>query len=393
MKKIGIITHYYQSKNFGGALQSYALCKVLEKYDYEAEQICVPIEGESIDTPHTLWEKIQNKGFIGCIKFVIKQVFLMPFQIRIRAREEKKHDVINRRQKAFAPFIEGYTPHSKTVYNKQNISECIEDYDAFITGSDQVWNLDWYNPIYLLEFVPQNKIKISYAASLATDFLSDRYQQIFKNALESYQAISVREKSSVQLLEKLAPTKVEWVLDPTLLLSGEDWNQVCDEYSINEKYLFCYFLGNNKKARALARKTAKEKKLKLVTIAYASGKIQLVDKNWGDERLFDVSPQQFISLIKNAEYIFTDSFHAVVFSFIYQKQYFVFNRNRQGEMSARITDITNLFNTEERFCVGKTRENLEYINNLPNIDYSIKNEKFMHMQNASINFLLNNLKR
>ena len=185
---------------------------------------------------------------------------------------------------------------------------------------------------------------------MATDYLSDPYQQIFKKALEGYQAISVREKSSVQLLNPLTSMEVQWVLDPTLLLSRNDWDRVCSERLIDEKYLFCYFLGANKKARSLAQKMAKQKNLKLVTIAYASGVIQLIDKKFGDERLFDVSPQQFISLIKNAEYVFTDSFHAVVFSFLYQKQYFVFNRSQKCEMSARITDITNLFHTPERFC-------------------------------------------
>ena len=145
---------------------------------------------------------------------------------------------------------------------------------------------------------------------------------------------------------------------------------------IEEKYVFCYFLGENNKERKIAREFAKLHNLRLVTIPHAGGIIQSIDRNFGDKRLYDASPEHFLSLIKYAEFIFTDSFHAVLFSNIYQKQYFVFNRSSKGEMSSRIVDITKLFHQEDRFCAGKEKEKLEYITLLPNIDYTQENEEF-----------------
>ena len=103
------------------------------------------------------------------------------------------------------------------------------------------------------------------------------------------------------------------------------------------------------------------------------------------------SPQDFLSLIKHAKYVFTDSFHAVVFSNIYEKQYFVFNRSKQGEMSSRIVDITTLFGQEDRFCHGKARETMEYVTSLPDIDYTKENADFAKRKAESIEFLRKNL--
>ena len=116
-----------------------------------------------------------------------------------------------------------------------------------------------------------------------------------------------------------------------------------------------------------------------------------MDRNFGDEQLYDASPEQFVSLIKYAKYVFTDSFHAVVFSNIYKKQYFVFNRSSEGEMSSRIVDITELFNQRERFCEGKEHETMEYISSLADIDYSVENAVFENSRKKSLEFLITNL--
>ena len=151
-------------------------------------------------------------------------------------------------------------------------------------------------------------------------------------------------------------------------------------------YVFCYFLGKNKKERRIATEYAKKHNLKLVTIGYAS-KVMVEDKNFGNVRLYDTTPGQFIELIKNAKYVFTDSFHAVVFSKIFEKQYFVFNRDERGSMSSRIRTITSLFETEERFCYGE-RENLGYVESLTDIDYAKPLLKFEEKKKESIDFLL-----
>ena len=377
--KIGILTHYYKSLNYGGNLQAYSLITKLKKQGYCAEQISFSMNNKSLSTQMNRDILFYTKHPLHCVKAIIRKI------------ENRYHNVLARRKIAFSKFNQNTIPHSKEIYQSDSIQNYVEHYDVFITGSDQVWNFTWYNSEFFLDFVPSDKIKLSYAASLACDTLTDSQKKIFLNSLKDFKAVSVREKSAVELISELSPVPVENVLDPTLLLDKEDWDEICSDRIVAEDYLFCYFLGENKKSRKLAERFAKQNNLKLVTIPHAGGWIKLADRNFGDIRLFDATPNDFISLIKHAKYVFTDSFHAVVFSYIYQKQYFVFNRNRTGEMSSRIQDITELFCSEDHFCSNKERECLSYIQALPSIDYTQANPTFERLRQESIEFLKRNL--
>lgn len=389
-KKIGIVTHYYQSTNYGGNLQAYALCAVLLGRGYEAEQICFPLFERNFK--YRFISK-NRKELLKSVSRKLKRVFLLPFRRKLLKEErEKFQQVYKEKKKAFYNFNLNLIPHNDKMYSNGTIGETIPIYDAFITGSDQVWNFLWYNPIFFLAFVPKSKLKISYAASMAMDSLSKKQANLVKMHLESYKAVSVREKESIALLKDISPVEVKLVLDPTLLLSCDDWDQVCADRFIEDDYVFCYFLGSNPNERKIAEEFAKKRGLKLVAIPPINILSKTQDEHFGDMQLYDASPEQFLSLIKHAKYVFTDSFHAVVFSNIYQKQYFVFNRSAKAEMSSRITDITALFHQEERFCTGKERESLTYVESLSNIDYTKENKDFEKLKKESIEFLENNLK-
>ena len=389
-KKIGIITHYYDSTNYGGNLQAYALCVFLSVQGYEVEQICFPLfERSSMDR----FISKSGKEIFQSAARKAKRLLLLLFKRKCLKTESIKYqNYYQTKKKAFYNFNHNLIPHNENVYTSGNIGETVKIYDAFITGSDQVWNFLWYNPIFFLAFVPKNKLKISYAASMAMDSLSKKQANLVKMHLESYKAVSVREKESITMLQDISPVEVKLVLDPTLLLSCDDWDQVCADRFIEDDYVFCYFLGSNPNERKIAEEFAKKRGLKLVAIPPIDILSKTQDEHFGDMQLYDASPEQFLSLIKHAKYVFTDSFHAVVFSNIYQKQYFVFNRSAKAEMSSRITDITALFHQEERFCAGKERESLTYVESLSNIDYTKENKDFEKLKKESIEFLEKNLK-
>lgn len=380
MKKIGIITHYYNNLNYGGNLQAYALCQYLRLNGVEAEQIC--FAGAFISR-----KKRKKKNFFVAIA---RKIITYPYEKFVAWKREKLEQELQvkvRRENAFLAFNREIIPHSKRIYNNSNIIECVEKYDAFITGSDQVWNQSWYNEAYYLSFVPSNKKKISYAASLGEEYLDTEEKEFYRDRLRLFDAVSVREQTALKLLKDVSPVQPYWTLDSTMLLPVEEWEKIRVEYPIDDKYLFCYFLGNNKAARDIAKTFSRKIGLKLVTIPHATGDIEILDENFGDLQLFDVSPQQFLSLIKNAEFIFTDSFHAVVFSYLYKKQYFAFNRSKDGAMSTRIKDITSLFGHKERFC----EENMQYINDLKKIEYDSISPSFEKRRELSIKFLKDNL--
>lgn len=391
--KTGIVTHYYSSNNYGGCLQAYALCEFLKKHNIEAEQISYDYIS-AISNNTSIKKKLKSKLKSGFIKNVHDETMKLYFSCeRLYHRFFKKNIVaaIADKKNAFKDFRLNTIPHSEKVYNIKNVKECVSDYDAFITGSDQVWNFICYNPGFYLDFVPSEKIKFSYAASIAADDLSDEQKNIFKKSLADFNDISVREKSAADLLRDISPKKPFVAVDPVLLLEKDDWDKLSDEQSICEPYVLCYFLGINKNSRKLAKKFAKKRNLKLISIPMLNGGMSFVDKGLGAKLCYDVGPKEFISLIKNAEYVFTDSFHATVFSIIFNREFFVFKRSKNDQMGSRLVDLLTMFNMKDRFLGTKEKENLLYINNLESIDYNQEFNDFISRKEKSEEFLLCNL--
>lgn len=385
--KIGIITHYYKSCNYGGNLQAFALVMALRNNGFDAEQITYDLKIDSVKV--SAWNSVSKnplvlvRRMLGKLKrFYCKNVVYKKFG-----------DINQKKERAFSDFNKKTIPHSEKVYDESNIAESVNEYDAFVTGSDQVWNFTWYRPEFFLDFVPSNKIKISYAASMAMTTLTEAQQEIVKESLKDFKKISVREERTIDLISDLVPVPPCLTLDPTLLLDSCDWDAVATKRLVEKEYVFCYFLGENRKSRKLAEQYARKHNLTLVTIPHASGvKFEDIYFAKNGVKIIDASPTDFVSLIKNSKIVLTDSFHAVVFSNIYKKQYVVFNRSKHAEMSSRIFDITELFHQEDRFCYDSSRENLRYINSLSNIDYETINEEFEKAKQESIEFLKQSLK-
>lgn len=390
--RIGIVTLYYKSINYGGNLQAYALCKFLQKNGYDAEQICFTT---NLSNKESLFEKIKRilKLGLGRVVSLLKKRVTPHKGVKENQSselfEKAYKEMIKEKRASFEHFNQEIIPHSSNVYYADNITDCLSNYDAFITGSDQVWNFKTYHPIYFLDFVPESKLKMSYAASFSMDKLEKWQQKVVNKSLKTFKAISVREEDALDFIKTINKPKAA-VLDPTLLLDTQDWDKVCAEKCVDCQYVFCYFLGDNPKERVLAEQFAKNKGLKLVSVPHSSGAMKETDFSFGDIRFHNSSPEQFISLIKYANYVFTDSFHATVFSNLYKKEYFVFNRNEKKEMASRIINLTGLYGTENRYCVDD-KENLDYILSLETIDYDKNKEKISKLKEDSKNFLLSNL--
>lgn len=368
MKRVGIITHYYNSCNYGGVLQAYALCSLLRKQGYDCEQICYDPSAGS-HARKTL--KMRIAGLISALLF---------------KRKWKK------RRSAFASFRERIA-HSKTVYTKDTIAQCAGEYDVFVTGSDQVWNLKAYHPAYFLDFVSSDTCKLSYAASLCTDRLDEDEKALFQNSLRNYQAISVRERDAAELLSSLVSQKVHWTVDPVFLLSPAQWDELCADRIVSSEYVFCYFLGSDPGERRLARQYAAKKGLTVVTIPYVHQRVEKemsADFGFGDIRLHDVSPEQFVSLIKYAQVVFTDSFHAVAFSTIYKKEFFVFERANEQKMASRIRSVIESVGAQSRFCTDARRD-VEYLLSCTPMDYEKDLAAFEKLKAASLRFLIENI--
>lgn len=382
MKKVGILTHFYKSNNYGGVLQAYALVNCINKSGIIAEQMRYPISPIVFSVKpkkHKVLKYLNPRNYFHFFlnkknQFIKKTIFRKGFFLRRQSFDR------------FAKLIS----QSDIVFNKNNIAESADDYDIFITGSDQVWNMDWFDPNYFLEFVPDNKKKIAYAASMGHSSLTEEQKDYLKKVLPTFTAISVREKDMVDLLQPLTDKKIEWVLDPTLLLDKGDWDEICPERRIKEKYLFCYFLGQDKRIRKLAKRYAKKQNLKIVNLPHLAG-IRKSDIGFGDYKLYDVAPDDFVSLIKYSNCIFTNSFHACVFSLMYNKNFFAFNQLKMPSMATRLYSLCELFECQDHFCDVKEKFNMDYIDKIGQVDYNKNFDLLKEMKNKSMEFLNKNL--
>lgn len=372
MKRIGIITLYYKNHNYGGLLQAYALQHYLSNMGYCVEQIRFQFYDfvDSSIKPQTLQSKSTNIFYNLSLKRILLKVLKL-----LTNKQYKKN--LQLRYLALEKF-ESQIPHSQRVYNDSNIVDCIPIYDAFFVGSDQVWNVDWYDKKGLfLNFVPLGKPKFSYAASMPSTQISENKKEQIKKYLVGFDLISVREKNTAEYLTSVTDrSDIKLVLDPTLLLTKNDWEKlISHSRRINKRYVFCYFLGQSYIIRKIARLFAKKNKLKIITFPFLSG-FDYEDVFFGDYKFFDATPNDFISLIRDAEYVLTDSFHACVFANIFKTKYVVFSRSNVGQnMDSRVTTLLDMFSSTERFCYGD-RCSLEYINSVINKQLPKTSPKF-----------------
>lgn len=337
--KVGILSPFYKNYNYGGKLQGYAMVRAVEQAGCEGYQV---LYSQPSQRKNSLRSKLLKTLCSSDYRSAILQKALgkcLPGatgKLRIRERTIDAFD--------------DAVPHSRQVYSDAAIGQICRDYDAFICGSDQVWNPMLYKKAYFLSFVPEGRYHFSYGASIANT-LDSAGRQLFQSSLSGFDAISVREEKSRQMLQKLLGREVSIVADPTMLLDSSEWEAFAGKRMVEQPYLLCYFLGYGGAPRRAAKNFAKAHGLRLVTLPHmlgSSGRFYLWDVCFGDSRMYDVSVENFVSLIRYAEYVFTDSYHAALFSLIFRRQFVVFDRSGLQKMNVRIQELLSLYDLQDR---------------------------------------------
>lgn len=378
--KVGIISTFYKNYNYGGKLQAYALTKVLTNMGLEARQIQYSQHRKSTGSGRKLSKLLSSSDY--------RAAAVQKLTGKVLRRERASW---RQRQLAFDCF-DAQIPHTEKVYDDQSISQTNRSFDIFICGSDQIWNPMLLKRSYLLPFVETGKRRLSYAASIASR-LDAHWQGAFQEALASFDAVSVRELQDQRELQTLLDKPVERALDPTLLLRAEQWDELTVEPEERQPYLFCYFLGYDAAARRCVRTIARRLGLRLVTMPHmmgASGRFYPSDIGFGDRQVYDATPAEFIGYIKDAAIVVTDSFHATVFSLLYQKQFLTLGRREHQEMSRRFEALLPLFGCTERFINGNyDLDKMTHLCEEP-IAYNAENTELERMRQASLDYLWRN---
>lgn len=333
-KKIGILSLYYKNANYGGVLQAYALQNVLDNLGYPARQISYELMSGYSSIP--LWKR-RLLRWRGIYSFIVRPNWTI------------KNRVASLKIEKFANKV----PHTKR-YTSNHINELNDEFDIFICGSDQIWNPIGWQPTLFLNFVTNDKRKLSYAASVARDSLSEEEINYIKEYTRDFAAISVREEKSAEILCKNG-IDVDIMPDPTFLLKKEAWDQVACERLITDSYIFAYFLGANIKQRDDAILYAKLNNKNIVFIPYmqyATFDWELKHKSY---MIDGIGIPEFLSLIKYADEVITDSFHGTVFSIMYETPFVSLKRHSdidKKSMNSRIDTLLDSMDMKYRSCTN-----------------------------------------
>ena len=338
MKPIALVTCYFHH-NYGSMLQAYATEMIMQ-------QMHLPYQTIACKAPIDYME--ENKAI-----YIVKKLLIGDWKMKLGKmqieREKKKNPVFARnwtiRDEAFNLFAKESFHLSPYCKNRAELKAMANNYSAILVGSDQLWRTDSVeHGYYTLEWVPDNVRKIAYSTSIGVKEVP--WFQVEKNRrfMNRFDYIALREQSACDLVYKLTGRKVQVVLDPTLLFTGEQWMNIQQiEPLTTDNYIFCYLLGNNPDQRTLIKQVQKKTGLKIVALQHLDEYIPS-DEGFADEAPYNVGPREFLNYIRNADYIFTDSFHCSVFSILYKKQFFTFSRFSERAKQSTNTRIDNLLN-------------------------------------------------
>lgn len=321
MKKVGIVTIYDSKGNIGNKLQNYAVIKVFNKIGCECRTLA------------TEKDVSLKRIILNNTKYYFDKIFLQKKLFNPYSFDRMKH---------YMKFND-YLNVDYSLLNGKNV-----DYDIYSVGSDQVWNPEFYKydtrrkDFYFLTFA-RDKKKIAFSPSFGISSIPVEWEKWFTSNLKTFNALSVREEAGAKIISDLVGKEVPVLIDPTLMLDMEEWEKVAKvpkNIDLKKPYVLTYFLGE----------VSEEIRIKCNEYSdMISGDCyNLMDVN--NKSLANIGPAEFIMLIKNSNLVLTDSFHACVFSFIFNKPFIVYKREGcNNGMFSRIETFLSKFNLERKY--------------------------------------------
>ena len=342
----------YDYHDYGGMLQAFATQRFLEKQGIDSDAI--NFDNVKGDISRRKWKYFLSN--IMDISIVKEKSRLIEKKIRQKTNARLKAQMAER-DNAFDKFCTSHFKVSRSFASWEDMAKASQkEYDAVIVGSDQLWlPSNVMADYYTLNWVPEKVKKIAYATSFGIGNIPQKYKEMYRQYLTRIDYLSARETSGQEIISELTDRSVPLVNDPALLLDANGWDEVIKEKPIiNDKYIFCYFMGDNPEQRDFVKRLAKAKGLKIVALLHLDQFIE-TDEHYADYTPWDISPADFVNLVKYAEYVCTDSFHGTVFSIIYSRNFFTFKRfNKKASLSTntRITSLLTRIGLMDRLVVN-----------------------------------------
>lgn len=344
------ITSFIKSENYGALLQSFALQRAIEKLGHKAVYLD--------------YERNPNFTVIQRLKNTAYRIIRVFFGYHKRKYRTDK-------------FVNDFISVEKFVDEEQ--------YDIYVSGSDQVWHPDYVNDFFFLNFVKKAP-KISYASSFGVSNIDDRLYDYYTSSLSNFLKLSIRENKGIDILKKLKLNDYEVVIDPTLLLSPKEWDSCIEKiHPYSSKYILCYVMSGDSIMAKYISRIANHLNESLGGVYKV---ITLGDKEYkkikpGYHLDCSAGPLEFISYIKHADYVITSSFHGTCFSIIYNKKFFSILRNG-NPLNCRIEDTLSLLGLNN--CKHYNTEKIESYS-FAEIEYDNVNRLLNNERCRCVNFL------
>lgn len=376
-RNIGVVT-WYNSINYGTCIQAYALTRFLLNKGYNAY---IP----------------ENLKYYYGIKHPIDSILVLIKKLKVKHNFTRKiianNKLLQKIQSKFKERIDKNSNFAKkmnniySIKNSKDYDNMINETNIFITGSDQIWNPYHTTPPYMLAFANKQHKKIAYSSSIGVEKIPSNKIGIYKKYLSKFNKIGVREKTAQVELSQLLNKDIVTVLDPTFLLNKEEWHEIIDnEISKSlptKKYIFCYFIGKNRKWENQVKDFAEQNGLEVycaLSESYLVPNVGILKPELG--------VQEFINYLMHADFVATDSFHAMALSINFNKEFIAykrFNDMDKNSQNSRIFDILSTFHLLNRLV-----ENNNYLDIVrQDIDYIKTNEILCELRQKSEKFLIN----
>jgi hypothetical protein len=359
---VGIIT-YHCAHNYGAMLQAYALCKTLEGKGNEVRFVdFYPMRAELKNK-----RKLPVRNLRGLI---------------VRGVEMLLYPVFKKRFLNFESFRERYLPVTNVRYKTDAELEKVPPvFDAFICGSDQIWNMEQGGtPAFFLRFPTGKSKRLAYAASFGRGEVPEQYKEKLADWLKSYDSISVRESSGIDIIKNATGMDVPQVMDPVFLLKITDWSAIAKEAVYKGEYIAFYSLEVSRELSDLVEFISGKFNIPVVVLG-KGGRFILKCKS---KMAIDSGPAEFLGWFKNARFVITNSFHATAFSLIFNKPFYSVPHSTRN---TRLESLLKLVDLQSRQITSLSTIKELNAEEIMNIDYSHVNSIIEAEANRSDQFL------
>ena len=361
--KAGILT-FHRARNIGTCLQAYALQTYLESKNVDVE--IIDYKPAYIEDSFGLFPANLIAEYKGVRKLLcfMKLLYKVPYNIR---RESK-----------FKSFRNKYYKLSKRQYNRfEDFQDVGNDYSHSFYGSDQIWNPNityGLDPVFFGAFKGKRPVVASYAASIGLAEIPEEYVDDMSRMVSDMDFVGVREVTAKKVLDAVIDKEIYVNADPTLLISKGQWEKIASPVECKDKYIFVYALEINDNLIQAARELSEKEGLDIVFTDM---------KNRYGKRAhsrYTCDPSEFISYIKNAEYVITNSFHGTVFSIIFEKKFLTILHKTRG---SRLIDLLTELNLDTRIIQSPKELEVVY----EDIDYLSVKDKIKEKASLSESYI------